>query len=403
MNLKDLNDKRKGLWERGVELRSKNENGELSKEETAELRSLVDNIKGIDEQIKAEEELRNITKKDNEKGKGKVMAKEISKNEAEVRSLELYLRNRQNTEEFRDLSMTAGNDVDNTAGNGGITVPTSVASDIIKKLTEESGVFNLVNKIPSQSGRLKVPRERKSPDDAVLVGEGDSAAISTATWTSVSLDQKRVAAAFQLTNELINDSAVSVVNYAVDYLSRSVARAIERQVLLGKDVAGNAGFRPVTEDADVVKKTVDLKNLVPEDLIGAYTSLGQAYQAGAVWVVSKKAFEAMAQLKDGDQTLLIFRALTDGHAGYYFLGAPVFISDVLDGSGHEIVLGNFPLGYSVMIKKGMNLTHVTADSRQALMGGHLVVLDAYMDGAVVNPDAFIVVDSVATSTTTTSK
>ena len=43
-----------------------------------------------------------------------------------------------------------------------------------------------------------------------------------------------------------------------------------------------------------------------------------------------------------------------------------------------------------MTKQGLRLTHVTADTQQALAGGHLVVLDGYMDGAVTNPDAFVV-------------
>ena len=71
------------------------------------------------------------------------------------------------------------------------------------------------------------------------------------------------------------------------------------------------------------------------------------------------------------------------------LGRPIYVSDALKGADKQIVFGAFD-GYGLMIKKGMNLTHVTADSRQALAGGHLIVLDAYMDGEVYNPDMFVV-------------
>ena len=43
----------------------------------------------------------------------------------------------------------------------------------------------------------------------------------------------------------------------------------------------------------------------------------------------------------------------------------------------------------MLVKQNMNLTIVTADTTQALAGGRLAVLDAYMDGAVINPDAVI--------------
>ena len=43
-----------------------------------------------------------------------------------------------------------------------------------------------------------------------------------------------------------------------------------------------------------------------------------------------------------------------------------------------------------LVLDDMNLVAVTADTTQALAGGRLYVLDAYMDGAVINPNAIVV-------------
>ena len=43
----------------------------------------------------------------------------------------------------------------------------------------------------------------------------------------------------------------------------------------------------------------------------------------------------------------------------------------------------------MLVKQGINLTNVTADTTQALAGGRLVIMDTYLDGAVINPKAVV--------------
>jgi len=115
--------------------------------------------------------------------------------------------------------------------------------------------------------------------------------------------------------------------------------------------------------------------------------------------MSRDAFNAVSKLKDDDNEHLIFKpqmqtaiaGAVGVRPGYSFQGIPVFVSDQLNGNANgQIVLGNFNAGYTIMTKQGLRLTHVTADTQQALAGGHLIVLDGYMDGGVTNPDAFVV-------------
>lgn len=42
-----------------------------------------------------------------------------------------------------------------------------------------------------------------------------------------------------------------------------------------------------------------------------------------------------------------------------------------------------------MVKQGTEMQRITGDSQQALAGTTLIVLDAHMDGAVINPEAVV--------------
>lgn len=371
----------------------------------AEYRSEIEeankSIEGIKEERAVEGKLENGEKNNEVKD----LDNKEKQAQLENRSVELYLRGKQNTESFmqneqelRDITggMTAGKNSQDTAGNGGITIPDGVYSQIIRKLEQQAPLLGLVEQIPSVTGTLAIARESKASDNMAFVGEGIDAKQLEGQLKTVRLTQKRVAAAFQLTQQLINDSAVNITDYAVERVTRSVSRRITSSILVGsaKDVSPNPAenFSPVIGDAEIKKVELDASGITVENLIDMRSKLHQGYTSGAVWVVSNAAFQTMAKLKDGDGSFLIFRSLVAGDPEYTLFGAKVFVDDSLDDlpNKEQIVYGNFNAGYAVMIKKGMNLVHVTADSQQALAGGHLVVLDTYMDGVVKNPDAFII-------------
>lgn len=389
-NLKSLRDKRIALIKEGNEIfeGADVETRSLEEEEVAKLTELRSQIEDIDSTIAAEKEFRASAANAEEDVETRG---EQEMSEIETRALDSWLRG--NVEEYRDLttSMTAGNQVENTAGNGGITIPTSVFNQIIEKLGQQAPVFALSQQYPSLTGRLKIARETSASDDEGFIGEGVAAPVVSSTLRSVILDQKRVAAAFQLTKELINDAGFNVVDYAVDRVARAVARTITRNILVGSKAGEAESFRPVIGAEGVQVNNLDAVVTV-ENLIDMYSALHQSYQKGAVWVMAKSVFNQIAKLKDGDGRYLIFQNIVDGVPEYKLFGATVYIDDVMESAAdnQKVIFGNFNVGYATLVKQGMDLTHVTADTQQAMSGGHLVVLDAMLDGAVKNPDGFIV-------------
>lgn len=399
-DLKKLREKRNTLFAEGADLFKsiEEETRSLTEDEKGHLIEIRSQIEELDESIKQEKEFRSaegVLEDTTEVSEQQEEKEDILDMEnVEQRSMELYLRGQQETKEYRDLeaSMTVGNSVENTAGNGGVTVPTAVLSQIIMKLEQQSPVFAMAEVLPSTTGRLTIARETKASDDEGFIGELVNAPKLTAALKTITLDQKRVAASFQLTNDLINDSAVDIVSYAVNRVARAIGRTISRNILIGAQGSEKATdtFRPVLTDSEIMIEDLG-SEITVEGLIQMYADLHQAYQSGAAWVMSKSVFDKIAKLKDGDGRYLIFQGLVDGNPEYRLFNAPVYVEDVMDkAADKQIVFGNFHEGYAVLVKQAMHLVHVTADTTQALAGGHLVVMDAYLDGAVKNPDAFII-------------
>lgn len=307
----------------------------------------------------------------------------------ETRGLEQYLRNQQG-EERRALeeATTVGNNTEATAGNGGVTVPTSVHSEVIEKIGETSPLFESVRKFGSVTGNLKIAREDGNYDEG-FIGETLDATKLKPTLSTVTLSQKRVGAAMQLTKQLVNDSGVDIVDYTTSILSRSVGKAVERGILIGAKTEEDKehSFSPIIGDEEVETITFASDTPTIEELLDVYGSINPNYLDGAMFIVSRELFNSLLKLQDGDGTYLIFRDLVNGKPGYVLFNVPVYVSDVLNERTEQLVFGNFHEAYGMLINQNMNLTNVVADTTQALAGGVLSVLDMYADGAVINPDA----------------
>ena len=396
-NLKALKEKRNALIQEMNALADTvdKEVRSFSKAELSRISEIKAEVAALDSTIEGVKEVRSLAKVE-DKGKGEKQHMVLKDKEFEIRGMEQFLRG-QYGEERRAL--TDANTAEGvggeggTAGQQGVTIPENVYGEIIELLGENAPVFEMARKFPSVTGNLKIARE-DGQDDEGFIGETLDATKLKPVLKAVTLKQKRVAAALQLTNQLVNDSAVDIVEYATRRLSRSAAKAIERGILIGHKSGEDADdtFRPIIGDANVLSHTVATVNeLTVEEILDIYGTLNPAYLDGAAWIVSRAVFNKMLKLKDGDGSYLVFRTIVEGRPGYTLLGCPVYVSDVLkDNATSQVVFGNITEGYGMLIKKDMNLVAVTADTTQALAGGRLYVLDAYMDGAVVNPKAIVV-------------
>jgi HK97 family phage major capsid protein len=382
MNLKALKEKRNDLVSQYTEaLEGAKE--VRSQEKLEELRTLDTEIKDVDKQI-SELEARS---KDGQKIEPNVEVREMENTqEKELRGLEQFIR-KQEGAEVRDLQLTA---------QGASVIPENVEGMIVRKMEETSPVFARTRKFPSQAGTLKVAKET-ALSDAGFVGEGANVAEIAISLDDVKLTQKRVGAALSLSNQLIHDSAINIVDYSVNLLSRRAAKAVEKSILTGVDAEE---FRGIKGTAGIVEVKVEDGAVEVDHLLDLYNAVHPEFLDGAGYIMSRVFFNKVAKLKDANGHFYMQNGVVNGRLTYTLFVAEVIVTDTLDAgtvAGEvPVIFGNIEQAYAVMIKKGFSLQHVQADTTQALRGSQLLVLDGYMDGVVYNEQALakLVVENV---------
>jgi HK97 family phage major capsid protein len=369
MNLKALKEERNEVLNKmdGLVVLAETEKRDFSDEDKTAFDELEARAKELETKINGLEEKRH----DGEKLEMKVEETQMEHTLNEKRGLEQYLR-RQDGEEVRELQKTT---------QGGAVIPESVEGTIVEKMEESSPVFALARKFPSQSGTLKIAKET-SETVAGFIGEGADALEGTISFDEVKLNQKRVGAAISLSNQLINDVAVPIVDYAVNLLARRASKAVEKSILTGQEVDE---FRGIVHDTEI--KAVDAEGAVTVDvLMDLYNAIHPEFLDSSAFIMKRSFFNQVAKLKDGNGHFYLQNGVVNGKLTYTLFGAQVIVTDAL-ADGTPVVFGNVAEAYGVMIKQGFSLQHVSGDTTQALRGSQLLVLDGYMDGAVFNPQA----------------
>lgn len=268
-----------------------------------------------------------------------------------------------------------------TTAQGAAVIPENVADELIKRIEDVSPVFEMARKYPSTAGTLKVAKETEATVNAGFVGEGADVAELATNFKMVQLSQKRVGGYITLSQQLINDSAINMDQYVPDMLARQVGKAVEKSILIGEGVTEFAG---ITNDKDVT--AVEVVGAVTIDsLIDLYLSIKPEFLNGAAFIMQTALFKQVAKLKDGNGQPYLQNGTVNGAITHSLFGIPVYTTDALTDA-QPVVFGNIENAVSVMIKKEVGLQEIV-DSALAIKGAKVYVLDAYMDAAVVNPQA----------------
>ena len=129
-----------------------------------------------------------------------------------------------------------------------------------------------------------------------------------------------------------------------------------------------------------------------DDFLGTLNSLHPTYQTNAVWVMSKELFNDVAMRKDAIGNYYMLRQLNvvTNKPEYSLFGAKIFINDAVKAptAGNKACfLVDFTNSHACMIKKAVELRHISGDTKNALRGSHTLVIDMYADVCIKNEDA----------------
>lgn len=267
-------------------------------------------------------------------------------------------------------------------------IPTHIADEIVKKMSEESPVFAMAHKFPTVNGNLRIPVEADNGAGS-FVGEGQPLTESDLAFDYVDLTQKRVGAVLNLSKQLINDLSIDVDGYVADLLARKTAKAVEHSIIVGTGDL-NDEFKGILNTEGLTEIETDVVGEVSmDDLNTLYTQLHPAFIDGAAFIMSRALFNKVARIKDTAGHYYVSNGIINGRVTYTLFGAPVFVSDALKDR-NKVIFGNYQQSIGILIKQGPELMKIEADTEQALKGAILFLYQSYMDSAVINKQGLAV-------------
>ena len=242
-----------------------------------------------------------------------VPTKSETKEEAEKRAFEQYLR----TGNIETRSETMMNVSDN-----GAVIPASIANKIIEKVVEICPIYSLADRY-NVGGTLSIPYYDESTQaiEVAYATEFTDLGSTSGKFISIELKGYLAGALSKISKSLINNSAFDIVGYVVNKVAQAFAKWIEKELLIGspEKITGLSNATQIVTAAAATAITAD-------ELIDLQESVPDAYQAGAIWIMSKSTRTAIRKLKDKDGNYILNKDAT-AQWGYTLLGKPVYVSD----------------------------------------------------------------------------
>lgn len=367
MNKKQLKEQRAKLEKTKNILMNKTIEMRTSREEKT-IDELEDQIRAIDNKLY---DLKRETRK--------VEVNNMDKNMEQRKALEGFIR----TKECRDLNTS----------NAGAVIPNSISEEIVEKLDETAPLFGRVVKLTPVNGNLEILRETNI-GTAGFFGEADDLDISDFEFEKVKLEQRRAGTVVQLTQKLVNDSGIDIVDYANNILVRRLAKTLDKAMILGTvEREEFEGLVNAPEECEV--QPLDGEVAI-DDYMNCLNAMHPLLQEKAIWVMSRAEFNKLALMKDKLGNYYLTRDIVDGKPQYRLFGCEVCVSDdMTEVEGVQAYLVNVEEAFGGIIKKDMELKHINADTKNALRGSVTMILDIYADVKIKNEEAIRVLKSVA--------
>lgn len=323
-----LTEKRNSLYAQAQQLVQKAESEEraFTEEEKTSYQGLVAEIRSLDEQLHADQEIRSLAL-----NKSKPDTADAA--ELETRAFEAFIRGTETRE---------GSPVNMTYGANGAVIPDTIMNKVIDRVVEISPLFEAATKY-AVKGDITIPKIDRSTGDIAVAF---SAEFSTLTangfkFGSITLSGHLAAALVLISKQLINNSQIDVVSVVVEKLAEKIAVFIEDFLLNGDNSIANSGIAGSYDSTNNKVTVANIAGITGDKLIDVQDKIPDAYQTGAFWIMNSTVRTAVRKLKDGQGNYLLVPDFKNG-TGYTLLGKPVFVTDNLPTatsatSGDEII------------------------------------------------------------------
>lgn len=270
----------------------------------------------------------------------------------------------QKTKLLGTWGIKAGQD-EGTGADGGYTVPIEFSNVVVEFATQMSPIIAKVWRIPMTTQQSKWPKLVQSPGSyygGVAVTYAGEAV--TASTTKVSFDQNvfnahKVFFTTALTDELIQDSLINIVNYVAGVFTRAFWYEIEHNIIDGNGQHQALGIiqDPIVK-ANAIKRDTS-GTVMPQDLYNLEGAMDENF-SDLFYITRRKTITTMRTKKDTVGQPLVHETW-DQFAGAPSLtkllnGYPYHVTRNCHDIGHEgdIIIGDLGF-YQLAIRQDMRI------------------------------------------------
>ena len=286
------------------------------KEELAEIRDNVRDIKAKLDTITELDDLREVVKEDGGEMKDEAIKENACTEEAEKRAFEAYIRG-------ITLNERAGDPVPMEKGDNGAVIPTTIANKIIAKVYDICPILERSTKY-NVKGKLIIPKYVESAEGAITVAYAEEFVdleSNVGSFDKVELEGFLAGALTLISKSLINNAQFNLTDFIVERMAYAIKRFVEGELLNGTEdkVEGLTGVTlGVTAEATTA--------VTADEIIDLHDSIKDDFQDGAIWIMSPATRTALRKLTTTTGEYLLNDDISTPF-GSSILGKPVYVSD----------------------------------------------------------------------------
>lgn len=340
--LKKLAERRAEAQSKMEEMLNKAETEEraLTTDEQTQFEELENQIKAVTstiEKIKTGRELTQTEEEDKQDKNDEMRTEEQRALEnakiekEEVRSFADYIRN---------VIINERSEANLTMGSNGAIVPVTIAKKVITKVYDMSPILEKATKYNTK-GKLEIPvygADNGVDIQMAYANEFTDLESKIGKFTAVELTGFLAGALSKLSNSLINNTDIDIVNKVIEIMADTILRFMEKEGLAGTEnkVEGCSGV-----DLEVIASSATV--ISADELIKLKNKIKKVFRKDSIWVMSNDTLTAIEMLKDDNGRYLFTEDLTGEYDGK-ILGYPAYVSDSMPEIGSAktaILFGDF--------------------------------------------------------------
>lgn len=262
-----------------------------------------------------------------------------------------------------------------TGSEGGYTVPTETASQLIERLKEYGGMRGVANILVTATGApLSFPTADATAEEGEIVAENVVAPAADTAFGTVSLPvYKYTSKSVAVPIELIQDSVIDIESYVLDLLVTRLGRITNKHFTTGTGSSQPRGVvTGASEGVIAANGSSQVTAVTYDSLVNLQHSLDPAYRNGARFMMNDASVGVIRKIKDGSSRPIFVPGYDQSVPGGLpdtLLGFPITVNQDMAAMGaaaKSILFGNFNR-YTIRDAMGVTLARYD-DSAFGLKG-----------------------------------